>query len=252
MARFFLRSSMHGKILLVVTCALTFLWLQTPIATAQHRGSHPGGGGVPTGAPHVFVPPASPPTIPRPPFIAGPHPLGADARFRFRPRPINVFVFRGRFFFGAPCFRFGVGFGCNSFWWPNWNLCWGWGFYCNTLPFTGYGFENYVTLQPYEVPVYPYGPGPREQVWLYLKDGTGYSVADYWFVNGQVHFIAFEEGGAKSVEHLIGFDELDLQKTIDVNTRRGFRVVMRDAPLEQYMRDHPDATPPLLQPSQEN
>jgi len=252
MARFFLRSSMHGKILLVVTCALTFLWLQTPIATAQHRGGHPGGGGVPTGAPHVFVPPASPPTIPRPPFIAGPHPLGADARFRFRPRPINVFVFRGRFFFGAPCFRFGVGFGCNSFWWPNWNLCWGWGFYCNTLPFTGYGFENYVTLQPYEVPVYPYGPGPREQVWLYLKDGTGYSVADYWFVNGQVHFIAFEEGGAKSVEHVIGFDELDLQKTIDVNTRRGFRVVMRDAPLEQYMRDHPDATPPLLQPSQKN
>lgn len=252
MARFFLRSSMRGKILLVVTCALVSLWLQTPIATAQHRGGHPGGGGVRTGAPHVFVPPPSFPTISRPPLIASPRPMGVDARFHFQPRPINVFVFRRRFFFGAPCFRFGVGFGCNSFWWPNWNLCWGWGFYGNALPFTGHDFQNYVTLQPYEVAVYLYGPGEREQVWLYLKDGTAYSVADYWFVNGQVHFIAVEEGGAKAVEHVIGFDELDLQKTIDVNTRRGFRVVMRDEPLEQYMRDHPDATPPLLQLSQRN
>jgi hypothetical protein len=32
-----------------------------------------------------------------------------------------------------------------------------------------------------------------------------------------------------------------------VNTRRGFRVVMRNEPLEQYLRDHPDLTPPLLE-----
>jgi hypothetical protein len=43
-----------------------------------------------------------------------------------------------------------------------------------------------------------------------------------------------------------------VQKTIDVNTRRGFRVVMRDSPLEQYLRDHPDPMPPLLQPTQKN
>jgi hypothetical protein len=45
---------------------------------------------------------------------------------------------------------------------------------------------------------------------------------------------------------------LDVQKTIDVNTRRGFRVVMRNEPMEQYLRDYPDLTPPLLQPSQKN
>jgi hypothetical protein len=256
MARSFLRGSMQGKVSLVATCVLACLWLQTPIATAQHGGGHPvgghAGGGVRTGAPHVVVPPAAYPTIPRPPLIAGPRPVGVNARFHFRSRPINVFVFRRRFFFGAPCFRFGLGLGCNSFWWPNYDLCWGWGFYCNALPFTGYGFENYVTLQPYEVPVYLYGPGERDQVWLYLKDGTVYTVADYWFVNGKVHFIAVEEGGAKSVEHVIGFDELDVQQTIDVNTRRGFRVVMRDEPLDQYLRDHPDAMPPLLEPSKKN
>jgi hypothetical protein len=255
MARFFLRGSMQVKILVAATCALACLWLEIPNATAQHGSGHPVGGHVGGGvraAPPVFVPPASSPTISRPPLIAGPRPLGADARFHFRPRPINVFVFRRRFFFGAPCFRFGVGLGCNSFWWPNYDLCWGWGFYCNAVPFTGYGFENYVTLEPYPVPVYLYGPGEREQVWIYLKDGTAYSVADYWFVNGQVHFIAVEEGGAKLVEHVIGFDELDVEKTVDVNTRRGFRVVMRDEPLEQYLRDHPDPMPPLLEPTQKN
>ena len=100
--------------------------------------------------------------------------------------------------------------------------------------------------------MYPYGDEEHELVWLYRKDGTVYSVIDYWFVGGQVHFIAVEEGGAKSVEQVIGFDELDLQRTIDVNTRRGFRVVRRDEPLGQYLRDHPDPMPPLLQPSEKN
>jgi hypothetical protein len=31
-----------------------------------------------------------------------------------------------------------------------------------------------------------------------------------------------------------------------VNTTRGFRVVMRDAPWEKYLKDHPDATSPAL------
>jgi hypothetical protein len=85
-------------------------------------------------------------------------------------------------------------------------------------------------------------------VWLYLKDGTAYSVRDYWFVDGQVHFIAVEQGGAKSVEQTIPLRDLDAPKTIDVNSRRGFLVVMRDEPLEQYLHDHPALTPPLLVP----
>jgi hypothetical protein len=83
-------------------------------------------------------------------------------------------------------------------------------------------------------------------VQLYLKDGTAYDVNDYWFVDNQIHFTMRDESGTKSVEQAIGLEELDLQRTIDVNTRRGFRVVMRNEPMEQYLRDHPDLTPPLV------
>ena len=89
------------------------------------------------------------------------------------------------------------------------------------------------------------GTDRRDLPQLYLKDGTMYSVTDYWLVDNQLHFTMIEEGGTKSVEHVIGFDELDLQTTIDVNTQRGFRFVLRNEPLEQYLRDHPDQTPPL-------
>ncbi|HXZ34252.1 MAG TPA: hypothetical protein VEH30_18410 [Terriglobales bacterium] len=71
------------------------------------------------------------------------------------------------------------------------------------------------------------------QFLFYLKDGTVYNVTDYCLVDGQIHFTMLEEGGTKSVEHVIGFDELDLQKTIDVATQRGFRFVLRNEPLKQ-------------------
>ena len=144
-----------------------------------------------------------------------------------------------------------MGLGFNSLWWPICGPVWDWEFGCNGSPLYGYGFENYVTVQPYENPAYLYGREERERVWLFLKDGTVYSVTDYWFVNGQIHFIMVEEGGTKS-EQVIGFDELDSQRTIDVNTQRGFRFVLRNEPWEQYLRDHPDFTPPVVSPPQKN
>jgi hypothetical protein len=77
-------------------------------------------------------------------------------------------------------------------------------------------------------------------------------VNDYWFVDDQIHFAMLDESSRKSVEQVIAYDDLDVQKTIDVNSRRGFRVVMRGEPIEQYLRDHPDLTPPLLEPPQKN
>src|SRR5207245_52065 len=77
----------------------------------------------------------------------------------------------------------------------------------------GYGFHNYVILPTYEYPAYIYVPGDRDLVWLYLKDGTVYGVADYWFVNSEVHFITIEERGAKSTEEIAASDELDFEKT---------------------------------------
>jgi hypothetical protein len=61
-----------------------------------------------------------------------------------------------------------------------------------------------------------------------------------------------EDDPTKPAEHVVPLDELDLQKTIDVNTRRGFRMVFRDEPWQQYLKDHPDLTPPDLAAPQKN
>jgi len=242
MTRSLFRASILRKIPHVAVCLLASAWVPTP-AWAQH-GGHVGGGGhfnggARMGVPHVFAP-ASHPTISRGPVGFG------TGRFLFRRRPI--FIFSNPVFFGVPFFRFGVGF--NSVWWPTCGPFWAWGFGCNNLAF--YGSENYVTPQPYESPVYLYGGEERGLVALYLNDGTVYGAIDYWFVNGDIHFTMVGEGGDRAVEHVIPFDELDLQRTIDVNTRRGFRMVLRDEPWQQYLKDHPDLTPPDLRPPQKN
>src|ERR1700742_3906531 len=46
---------------------------------------------------------------------------------------------------------------------------------------------------------------------LVFKDGTTYTVADYWRVDDQLHFTTVEEGGTKSVPHSVPFSELDEQ-----------------------------------------
>lgn len=94
-----------------------------------------------------------------------------------------------------------------------------------------------------------YSGGGRELPQLYLKDGTINNVTDYWLVNNQLHFTTIDESGTKWVEHTIDFDQLDLQKTVDVSAQRGFRLVLRDEPMQQYLQDHPeigepDAPPP--------
>jgi len=240
MARFALRDSIPSKIFIAVF-AFASVCIEPPVATAQH----PITGARMAPPARAVVPPAPRTAVSRPRVVTSPRLSGA--RFGLRPGPNNLF--RRRLFLRAPFFRIGPAFAFNTFWWQNCGPYWVWGYYCNGLPFYGYGygFENYVTLQPYEGPAYLNASEERERVWLYLKDGTVYSVSEYWFVNGQVHFIAVDEGDAKSVEQTIPLGDLDVQKTVDVNTRRGFRVVMRDEPVEQYMHDHPDLTPSLLE-----
>lgn len=243
-------SPLSGKILIASVCALTCAWLLAPVALAQHGagGGHAGGAHAPAGAhpvgghvssPHVATPPAAHPPISRQPVVLGPRP-------GFGQRPIFI---HHRVSFRPPFFRWGGGF---YPWWSNCGAAWALDFGCGwRVP--EYPVENYVAppLVIYE-PEYVYYGGPREFVLLFLKDGTAYSVTDYWFVDDRVHFTVLEEGGTRSVEQVIGLDELDLQKTIDVNTRRGFRFVRRDEPLEQYLRDHPDANAPLVEPPQKN
>src|SRR5258708_8730966 len=253
------------KILIAAACVLASASGQTP-ALAEHGGGHVGGGGHFGGGGRMGAPACAP--ISRPRVFAGPRgvgPRGIGVRprlagmssrgFAFRQGPIHVF--RRRQFFGAPFFRFGLGLGFNSLWWPTCGPSLGWGFDCYPTPFYGYGFggygfENYVAPQTYENPVYLYGGEERDLIWLYLKDGTVYPVTDYWLVNGQMHFSMVEDDPTKPAEHAIPYDNLDVKKTTYVNTHRGFRIVFRDEPSQQYLKDHPDLTPPDVPPPQKN
>jgi hypothetical protein len=286
MARFILTNltaSILKKILIIAGCVLAFAWAQTA-ALAQRPVVHTGGGGHPGGGARMGAPLSAPrPRVFVPPGVGprGVGPRGAGPRladvghlgtrggfgprgFGFQQGPIHFF--RSRVFFGAPFFRpelrlqFGVGLKINSLWWPTCgpSLGWAWGagFECYPFPFYGYnygpyGFGTNLIPQMYESPVYVYGGG-RDLIWLYLKDGTAYSVTDYWLVNGQMHFSMIEDDPTKPAEHAIPYDDLDVQKTIYVNTHRGFRIVFRDEPWQQYLKDHPDATPPDVPPPQKN
>jgi hypothetical protein len=77
------------------------------------------------------------------------------------------------------------------------------------------------------------------------------NVTDYWLVDDQLHFTMIEEDGTKPAEHVIPLDALDLQTTVDANTQRGFRVMLRNEPFEQYVRDHPESPPPVVTPPHE-
>ena len=68
--------------------------------------------------------------------------------------------------------------------------------------------------------------------------------------NGQMHFSLVEDDPTKPADHVLPYDEVDIQKTIYVNTRRGFRIVFRDKPWQQYLKDHPDSTPSDVPPPQ--
>jgi len=72
---------------------------------------------------------------------------------------------------------------------------------------------------------------------LVFKDGTTYTVTDYWRIDDQLHFITTEEGGTKSVPHIVPFGHLDVQRTIHADQVGGFRFVVRNEPVEQWL-DH--------------
>jgi hypothetical protein len=84
---------------------------------------------------------------------------------------------------------------------------------------------------------------------LVFKDGTTYTVTDYWRVNDQLHFITIEEGGTKSVPHTVPFEDLDVQRTTDADAAQGFRFVVRDEPIEQWLEHHAQHAPQVSRPS---
>ena len=260
MARFL--RGFNFRSVFVTASVLAYLW--TPVASAQHGGGghmgggggghmggaggvhmggggggHMGGGHISSGghapSPHGFAPRTSPAVIRRP--RASPPPAAAGIHNpRMQPHPPHVG--HHRVFFGPRFHRFRHGF--NYAWWPyGCPYYWGWGFNCYTWPSLSYGY-GFGINQPYynpgtqntpstnTRPAYRYDREPLDLIELYLKDGTAYDVTDYWLEDGQIHFRT-RDG---FIEHVLRVENLDLQTTVDVNTRRGLQFVLRNEPAE--------------------
>jgi hypothetical protein len=181
---------------------------------------------------------------------------GMDLHRRIYPiprRPIYppafypVFGYPG---FGYPGFGLGFGFGlgaCDPFW--------GWSFSCNEFLYGGYGDGSYGPdefapplnvgpAQPDYVPVPSDNNAAAEQdeAVLYLKDGTVYMLSDYWLEDNQIHYV-----NGDGMEHIIDLDLVDLQKTVDVNAKRGVVFTLRPAPDANNGQEQAPA-PPDAQP----
>jgi|SRR5262249_17688414 len=98
-----------------------------------------------------------------------------------------------------------------------------------------YPVWNFVALSPATVFA---GTISESHPQLVFKDGTTYTVTDYWRIDDQLHFITTEEGGTKSVAHIVPFGQLDMQRTIDADEARGFRFMERNEPIEQWLDHH--------------
>lgn len=225
-----LRSILKNTLLMM---SILEFGIGTPVASAQRTAVHSPGVG------HIGLPISQPP-ISHPPVLAGP-PVRTFIPYTFHssphpilPRPPIFPVFGFPFFPVSPWWGFGPAWGFNSY---RWTTCheYLWPFAYNAL-----SFYQFVPGPAYAVssnPVYPAELYGEDLPQLFLKDGSVYDVTDYWVVNGQLHFTMPRQGATKPVEHVISFDELDLQETIDVNTARGFRFVLRNQPIEKYLGD---------------
>jgi len=119
--------------------------------------------------------------------------------------------------------------------------------YCIPVPFpyavpdpVPYPVWNFIAPSPSYVFVGSASPSHPQ---LVFNDGRTYIVTDYWRVNDQLHFITIEEGGTKSVPHTMPLGELDVQRTTDANAAQGFRFVLRDEPIEQWLEHHSQRGP---------
>ena len=231
------RRSIPRKFLIVVSCTLS-VCVPATLAWAQRPGVGTAGGAV-----HISAPPISAPRISLAPSAGATGTAGLRSPRRpIRPFPPVLVVDESPFLLGGPFW------GLNSCWWATCDLFWSW-----TLGYTAVsspGPTDYIA-EVYETPVYVYGEERPDLPQLFLKDGTILNVIDYWLVDDQLHFKMIEGNGTKPVEHVISFDALDLQTTVDRNTRRGFRFTLRNEPFEQYLGDHPEGSPPAVIPPRE-
>jgi hypothetical protein len=138
--------------------------------------------------------------------------------------PVGVFGAYPGFGFG-----FGLGFGgpCDPFW--------GWGYSCAGFGYGDYLYGDYPPAQylgPSEpdyvaVPSDNNTAGEQDEAVLYLTDGTIYLISDYWLADNKIHYVTGD-----GAEHTIDLDQVDLQKTVNVNAKRGVTFTLRPAPAD--------------------
>lgn len=111
------------------------------------------------------------------------------------------------------------------------------------LPNTNYA-PSY-TFEPEPLPV------PEEQppsantstatqliVDLVLKDGTVFGVTTYWLLNDRLFYITTYQ-----IQSSIPIDQLDLQKTVDMNYKRGVAFTLTPQPPDQQPQQDPPRQP---------
>jgi len=243
------RRSLLNERVRVATLLCFFICLAVPLL-AQHpmRVAPPPMPFPPAVHPPVYRAPIyQPPNFPSPGYTPT-----YETRTSPPANPLNTIIFRppARPIHPLPpTFRFYI-FPVAVPVWPT-NFCW-WAtcepFWTSALVYNGLGLDNWNPTNSISAPASPppldvFGAERPDIPQLFLKDGTTLFVNDYWVVDDQLHFTIIEDEGMQPAEHVVPFDELDLQKTIDVNTQRGFRFMLRNEPVELYMRDHPDGPP---------
>lgn len=145
----------------------------------------------------------------------------------------------GFFGFGFP-FWFGFGPDCNPFWAEPF------AFGCNSFGyldgFGGYGLGYQPPENPGEVTqeqepeestfIPPPEVSSPEEIQaekilfvLYMKDGALYAVTNYWIADNKLHYLTSYGG-----ENTIDMSDLDLQKTVDVNAKRGLDFTLKPRP----------------------
>ena len=157
----------------------------------------------------------------------------------------------GRF----PLCRFGCGIVGGPFLLNPW---WGFGYYPGAyLGDYGVPSPDYYDQEPNYNPNYgaQIYEAPAEQgsnsgemeeapeVVLILRDGSSYAVTDYWLAGGRLHYITSYGG-----ENDIDVNQLDLQKTVDENAKRGINFTLRPTPIvppgDQSSPSLPNTQPP--------
>ena len=105
----------------------------------------------------------------------------------------------------------------------------------SAIPYgVNYPIADYTLPSPSYVFV---GSASQSYPQLVFKDGISYIVADYWRVDDQLHFVTVEEGGAKFGPHSVPFENLDVDRTKDRATAEGFRFLIRDKPIDEWLED---------------